>query len=106
MLKDLVEKAGMLFLAVCTGVVIGWSITDWWLSGELEDLQNKLKSQKTKIEYVNKVVVEQVEVEKVVYKDRIKRIEKLVPEIIERPVYKNICLDEDGVSAFNTYMGN
>lgn len=106
MLKDLVEKAGMLFLAVCAGVVIGWSITDWWLSGELEDLQNKLKNQKTKIEYVNKIVVEQVEVEKVVYKDKIKRIEKLVPEIIERPVYKNICLDEDGVSAFNTYMGN
>ena len=106
MVKDLVEKAGMLFLAVCAGAVIGWSITDWWLSGELEDLQNKLKNQKTKIEYVNKIVVEQVEVEKIVYKDKIKRIEKLVPEIIERPVYKNICLDEDGVSAFNTYMGN
>ena len=106
MLKDVVEKAGMLFLAVCAGMVIGWSITDWRLSGELEDLQNRLKNQKTKIEYVNKIVVEQVEVEKVVYKDKIKRIEKLVPEIIERPVYKNICLDEDGVSAFNTYMGN
>ena len=56
-------------------------------------------------EVVEKVVIETIYEDRTKYIDRIKTIEKLVPQVIEREVYKNICMDEDGVKIFNTYIG-
>ena len=56
-------------------------------------------------EVVEKVVIETIYEDRIKYVDRVKTIEKLVPQIIEREVYKNICMDEDGVKIFNTYIG-
>ena len=56
-------------------------------------------------EVVEKVVIETIYEDRIKYVDRVKTIEKLVPQVIEREVYKNICMDEDGVKIFNTYIG-
>ena len=56
-------------------------------------------------EVVEKVVLETIYEDRIKYADRVKTIEKLVPQVIEREVYKNICMDDDGVKIFNTYIG-
>ena len=56
-------------------------------------------------EVVEKVVLETVYEDRIKYVDRVKTVEKLVPQVIEREVYKNICMDEDGLKVFNTYIG-
>ena len=54
---------------------------------------------------VEKVVIETIYEDRIKYVDRVKTIEKLVPQVVEREVYKNICMDDDGVKIFNTYIG-
>jgi hypothetical protein len=56
-------------------------------------------------EVVEKVVLETIYEDRIKYVDRVKTIEKLVPQIVEREVYKNVCMDEDGLKVFNTYIG-
>ena len=56
-------------------------------------------------EVVEKVVLETVYEDRIKYVDRVKTVEKLVPQVIEREVYKNICMDDDGLKVFNTYIG-
>ena len=56
-------------------------------------------------EVVEKVVIETIYEDRIKYVDRVKTIEKLVPQVVEREVYKNICMDDDGVKIFNTYIG-
>ena len=56
-------------------------------------------------EVVEKVVLETIYEDRIKYVDRVKTVEKLVPQIVEREVYKNICMDEDGLKVFNTYIG-
>ena len=56
-------------------------------------------------EVVEKVIIETIYEDRIKYVDRVKTVEKLVPQVIEREVYKNICMDEDGVKIFNTYIG-
>lgn len=59
-----------------------------------------------KAEGASAVAIEYRDLEKIVYRDRVKTVTKEIPVIVERPVYKNVCLDVDGVEAFNTLMGN
>ena len=56
-------------------------------------------------EVVEKVVLETVYEDRIKYVDRVKTVEKLVPQVIEREVYKNVCMDDEGVKIFNTYIG-
>lgn len=56
-------------------------------------------------EVVEKVVLETIYEDRIKYVDRVKTVEKLVPQVIEREVYKNVCMDDDGVRIFNTYIG-
>ncbi len=51
------------------------------------------------------VVLETIYEDRIKYVDRVKTVEKLVPQIVEREVYKNACMDEDGLKVFNTYIG-
>ena len=50
-------------------------------------------------EVVEKVVIETIYEDRIKYVDRVKTVEKLVPQVIEREVYKNICMDDDGVKS-------
>lgn len=56
-------------------------------------------------EVVEKVVLETIYEDRIKYVDRVKTVEKLVPQILEREVYRNVCMDDDGVKTFNTYLG-
>lgn len=56
-------------------------------------------------EVAEKVVIETIYEDRIKYVDRVKIVEKLVPQIVEREVYKNVCMDEDGLKVFNTYIG-
>ena len=56
-------------------------------------------------EVVEKVVIETIYEDRIKYGDRVKTIEKRVPQVIEREVYKNGCMDDEGVKIFNAYIG-
>lgn len=74
-----------------------------WGDRNYDKLKTELAVANGKVDAVQKVVVPIVERDRIVYRDRVKTLE--VPKIVEREVYKNVCLDEDGLRAFNTLMG-
>lgn len=68
-----------------------------------------VRSQKTKVQDLQRQVqeaqtpiVKKVYEDRIIYKDRVETIE--VPKIVEKKVYQNVCLDDEGVDAFNKMM--
>lgn len=72
---------------------------------KFDNLVDEISKAATKTETIQQVIMPTVHTERIEYRDRIKRIDVEVPKIVEREVYKNVCLDEDGLKAFNTYFG-
>ncbi len=95
-----------LWVGLAVGGVVGLGLGYKWGAGELAQLRSELKAQEGKVKVVELVVTEFVEKEKIVYRDKVKVVTKNLEKIVERPVYKNICLDKDGVDSFNALMGN
>lgn len=94
------------FLRICPLLVAFTFIFGAYLGYEFADDElETIEKQVEVIKEVEKIIVKEVEVEKVIYRDRIKPYETRITEIIEKPVYKNICMDEEGLEAFNTFMG-
>lgn len=73
-------------------------------TAQFKVLEAQLDAAKAKHQTIQHVTMPTVHTERIEYRDRIQKIE--VPKIVEREVYKNVCLDEDGVKAFNTFMGS
>lgn len=91
-------------LALAIGALSGFGFTYNWANQRYTNLQKELATRQTITEVVEKVVIQEVEKEKIVYRDRIQKIP--IETIVEREVYKNVCLDGEGVDAINTYFGN
>ena len=93
-------------VALCAAAGIAGGYSNGYQSGvaKFDRLSEDLRSAATKVETVQQVVMPTVHTERIEYRDRVQKIE--VPKIIEREVYKNVCLDDDGVKAFNTLMGH
>lgn len=70
-----------------------------------EILEAQLAAKHAAVTTVQQITMPTVHTERIEYRDRVKKIEIEVPKLIDRPVYKNVCLDDDGVKTFNTYMG-
>ena len=90
-----------LLLVAASAGFIGYSYGD----KDREILEAKLAAKHAAITTVQQITMPTVHTERIEYRDKIKKVEIEVPKIIDRPVYKNVCLDDDGVKAFNTYMG-
>ena len=83
---------------------LGGTVGYLWGAKNLKDLEDKLSKKEVVTEIVEKIIIQEVEKERIVYKDKIKYLDRIVPEIVEREVYKNVCVDADGVDAFNIYF--
>lgn len=92
-------------IAAVLGLLIGgagsWVVQGWRYDAAL------LKDQQTRAAAVVKAedkantaaeTHEQVKVQ-IEYRDRV--VQKKVVEYIDRPVYKNVCIDQDGLDALN-----
>ena len=100
------NTAWLVALCAAAGIAGVWGYSNGYQSGvaKFDRLSEDLRSAATKVETVQQVVMPTVHTERIEYRDRVQKIE--VPKIIEREVYKNVCLDDDGVKAFNTLMGH
>lgn len=93
------------------GLAVAFGITTFaagytYGTSKLDRLKDQLNSQEVKVVTVEKVIKEIVYQDRTQYLDKVKVVKESVPFIVERPVYKNVCLDADGVKAFNTLMGH
>lgn len=99
--------------ALAVGVLIGGAILGTfgfyggysWGSGDLEDMKSRLANQEVKVVTVNAVTKEIVYQGRIVYQDKVNVIKEKIPFLVEKEVYKNVCLDHEGLSMFNTLMG-
>ena len=76
-----------------------------WGSGDLSDMKTRLANQQVKVVTVEKVVKEIAQQDRLVYQDKVKVVTQELPVLVDRPVYKNVCLDDDGVAMFNVLIG-
>lgn len=84
-------------VAFTTGYKVG--------TGELDDLKTRLSKQEVKVVTANVITKEIVYQDRIVYQDKVKVVTDRIPFLVEKEVYKNVCLDEEGRAAFNTLMG-
>ena len=78
-----------------------WKVQDWrYAEKENERLEQEAEAKKIREKAISAASDTQEktrEKERVVYRT----ITKTVDRIIERPVYSNVCLDDDGILAIN-----
>jgi hypothetical protein len=74
-------------------------------AGELADLKTRLANQEVKVVTADRITKEIVYQDRIVYQDKVKVVTDRIPFLVEKEVYKNVCLDEEGRAAFNTLMG-
>ena len=92
-----VGGVGIGALGMTTGYKLG--------AGELADLKTRLSKQEVKVVTANVITKEIVYQDRIVYQDKVKVVTDRIPFLVEKEVYKNVCLDEEGRAAFNTLMG-
>lgn len=91
--------AGILGLAIGFGG--GWQVQDWRFSKqELQRIEDEKKIIK-KDDTGTKAAATGLEADKGKIEIRYRTITKTVTKFIDRPIYKNICLDQDGIDAIN-----
>ena len=78
-----------------------WKIQDWRFDAKekerLEQVQEAKQMREKQISAASANYEKKKEVTRVKYVKVIEEVEK----IVDRPVYKNICLDEDGIKLIN-----
>lgn len=81
-----------------SGLGLGYNLG----SGKVVEIEKQVEV----VKEVEKIVIEEVEKERTIYRDKIVKIDNVITEVVERPVYRNVCLDDDGLELFNDLMGN
>lgn len=105
--SDVKNYAAWGIVTLCGTAALGFTLSLGyrWGAGDLADIKAQLAAQEAKVVTVTKVVQETVYKDRIEYRDRVRIVREKLPVIVDRPVYKNVCLDEDGVDAFNTFIG-
>lgn len=97
-------KAALAALALAALVGIGWRVHhNIYMSG-YEKAKAEYAYQLAKAQANYNDVAEQLEVAKSERKVVYETITKTVDRIVDRPVYRNLCLDDDGLRNVNTAL--
>ena len=91
--------AGILGAAVAA--TSAWQIQDWRFDAKENQRLEKEAEIRRNNEKRTSIAAEGLEKDKREIEIRYRTIVKTVTEFIDRPVYKNICLDQDGIDAIN-----
>lgn len=103
-------SAARLFTTVVIGFAVGavsaWQIQNWRAAhGELQRTQ-AAQEQHSKNEKRSYTASTSYQKESAIAKERIRTVRVTVEKIVDRPVYRNICLDADGLRAINDAAGH
>lgn len=91
-------KPVLIILAMGFCVVFGWKANTYYTGYELSITQNIEKKVDDAIDKMQQESAKNlIETQKTIKDNATKIVETKVPIIIEKKVYQNVCLDEDGV---------
>lgn len=94
-------KAGLAVIAIVGAFTAGWKVESWrWGAAETavaEASIHAIEAETAKDNTASAALVQQEEKARVVTRT----ITKTVDRIVEKPVYRNVCLDADGLHAAN-----
>lgn len=97
----------ILVLAVMVGCSYGgWAANDYYSGYKRSIEQNIEKQVDDALDKIQRENAKNYIETKKIMQDNAKVIETQVPFIVEREVYKNVCLDEDGVRVLNELKKN
>lgn len=92
---------------VITSLAIGWTLCSWFEDSKDLAAQNERDEIMTKIRANELVIASHVEKRLQELKANERIVENHTKEVINRPVYRNVCLDDDGVRIIDSYaLGN
>lgn len=88
-------------------LALGWTLCSWFEDSKDLAAQNERDEIMTKIRANELVIASHVEERLQELKANERIIENHTKEVIERPVYRNVCLDDDGLRIIDSYaLGN
>lgn len=97
----LAAKAGALLAALFVGIWIGHKVTsDAWKADQLAIEQAAVDKYKATAEADAKAAAA-LETKKEAINVQYRTITRTVEKLVDRPVYRNVCLDDDGLRAVN-----
>lgn len=88
-------------LAAALSFGAAWQIQDWRMDAKMLEQKQKAEKAQADQEARGDGAAKGLEGDKAKIEIRYKTITKTVEKIVERPVYKNVCLDQDGIDAIN-----
>ena len=88
-------------IAAIVASLVTWTVQDWRCAA-VEAARLKQEASAAKADDARGgAAASALEGDKAKIEIRYRTITKVVTEIVERPVYRNICLDQDGIDAIN-----
>lgn len=106
------ERIGLIKPYLISGAFVfffylGWTLCSWYEDSKDLAAQNERDEIMTKIRANELVIASHVEKRLQELKANERIIENHTKEIVNRPVYRNVCMDDDGVRLINSYaLGN
>ena len=96
---------GLLILAVGGGIYM-WGRHEGDISFQKyqDDLQAKTTLVDVLISQRDEAIATKTVEEKVTVQTKIKEVQVNVDKIVEKPIYRNVCLDDDGLRAANSAL--
>jgi len=92
-------------LAILGGVFYyGYSIEEKKFSAYRQELEAKTNLVDTLISQRDEAIATKTVEEKVVVQTKIQKVQNDVEKIVEKPIYRNVCLDDDGLRAANSAL--
>ena len=88
-------------IAVIVASLVTWTVQDWrYAAVEADRLKQEASAARADAARGG-AAASGLEDDKAKIEIRYRTITKVVTEIVERPIYKNVCLDQDGIDAIN-----
>lgn len=106
MIKPYLIAAGVIG-SLSLSMAAGWTLCSWYEDSKDLAAQNERDEIMTKIRANELVIASHVEKRLQELKANERIIENHTKEIVNRPVYRNVCMDDDGLRLINSYaLGN
>lgn len=101
----------MLALVVCVSIVFAWQydhVAQYRRGREsmATEISNRLKDAAIEKAKSDQVISEKYQSEKAVREEKERMIYVQVQKIVEKPVYRNVCVDSDGLSVINAAIAD
>lgn len=84
-------------VALCLGFLAGWNVQGWRYRAAEADIQDAQEQKKDERAQQADTASAGAEADRAEIKTQFRTVYRDVEKIVERPVYRNVCLDPDGL---------